>query len=72
MDSLKVEYRDIIEKVLKDYADFLGNDAEVQVELVFDREHDTALAVAKGIATFWWKMAGKMVIGSMELCCTSI
>lgn len=48
MDSLKAQYRDIIEKVLKDYADFLGNDAEVQMELVFDRERDRYLLVEHG------------------------
>jgi XisI protein len=48
MDSLKAQYRDIIEKVLKDYADFLGNDVEVQVELVFDRERDRYLLVENG------------------------
>lgn len=45
MDSLKSQYRNVIEKVLKDYADFLRNDEEVQVELVFDRERDRYLLV---------------------------
>ena len=48
MDSLKNDYRDIIEKVLKDYADFLGNDEDVRVELVFDRERDRYLLVEAG------------------------
>lgn len=48
MDSLKAQYRDIIEKVLKDYADFLGSDEEVQVELVFDRDRDRYLLVENG------------------------
>ena len=43
MDSLKSQYRNIIEKVLEDYADFLRNDEEVQVELVFDQERDRYL-----------------------------
>ncbi|BAZ00815.1 FdxN element excision controlling factor protein like [Tolypothrix tenuis PCC 7101] len=38
MDSLKAQYKDIIEKVLKEYADFLGSDEEVEVELVFDQQ----------------------------------
>ena len=42
------QYRDIIEKVLKDYADFLGSDSEVQVELVFDSERDRYLLVEAG------------------------
>lgn len=39
MDSLKAKYRPIIEKLLVDYAEFLGNH-EVQMELVFDRDRD--------------------------------
>lgn len=38
MDSLNFNARDVIEKVLKDYAEFLSSDEQVQVELVFDRE----------------------------------
>ncbi|PSB03183.1 XisI protein [Merismopedia glauca] len=48
MDSLKDRYRDIIEKVLREYAEFLGNDNEVQVELVFDRNRDRYLLVENG------------------------
>jgi hypothetical protein len=48
MDSLKAQYRDIIEKVLKEYADFLSGDEEVEVELVFDRERDRYLLVEAG------------------------
>ncbi len=48
MDSLKAQYREIIEKVLKDYADFLGNDEDVQVELVFDIERNRYLLVEAG------------------------
>lgn len=35
MDSLTYEYRQIIEKILQEYADFLDNDRQVQVELIF-------------------------------------
>jgi len=48
MDSLNNQYRDVVEKVLKDYADFLGSDDEVLVELVFDRERDRYLLVETG------------------------
>ncbi|KOP23906.1 fatty-acid synthase [Hapalosiphon sp. MRB220] len=48
MDLLKEQYREIIEKVLKEYVDFLGNDEEVEVELVFDRERDRYLLVETG------------------------
>jgi len=48
MDSLKIKYREIIEKVLQDYADFLGNDPDVQVKLVFDKERDRYLLVEAG------------------------
>lgn len=46
MDSLND--RDIIEKVLKDFADFLGSDEEVQMELVFDLDRDRYLLVETG------------------------
>jgi hypothetical protein len=48
MDSLTTQYRDVVEKILKEYADFLGNDDQVQVELVFDRERDRYLLVETG------------------------
>ncbi|MBD2195189.1 MULTISPECIES: XisI protein [Calothrix] len=48
MDSLKAQYRNIIEKVLQDYADFLGSDEDVEIELVFDRERDRYLLVEAG------------------------
>jgi hypothetical protein len=51
MDSLKGEYRAIIEKVLQEYADFLGSDEEVEVELVFDKER-VELRSAVGIAIY--------------------
>jgi XisI protein len=48
MDSLTTRYRDIVEKILRDYAEFLGNDDQVQVELVFDRERNRYLLVEAG------------------------
>lgn len=48
MDLLNSNYQEIIEKVLNDYANFLGNDAHVQIELVFDRERDRYLLVETG------------------------
>lgn len=47
MDSLN-NYQEIIEKVLNDFADFLGNDDNVQSELVFDRTRDRYLLVETG------------------------
>lgn len=41
-------YRHIVETVLSDYANFLGNDDQVQVELVFDRERDRYLLIETG------------------------
>jgi XisI protein len=48
MDSLLTDYRAVVEQVLQDYALFLGNDDQVQVELVFDRIHDRYLLVETG------------------------
>ncbi|BAY08040.1 XisI protein [Calothrix sp. NIES-2098] len=48
MDSLKSRYREIVEKILKEYADFLSSDDQVKVELVFDRERDRYLLVETG------------------------
>lgn len=48
MDSLTSQYRNVVEKILNDYADFLGSDDQVQVELVFDRERDRYLLVETG------------------------
>ncbi|MFK0730898.1 MAG: XisI protein [Gloeotrichia echinulata HAB0833] len=47
MDSL-TPYRQTIEQVLQDYADFLPSDDSVQIELVFDRERDRYLLVETG------------------------
>ena len=48
MDLLNTEYRDIVEKILQDYADFLDGDDDVEVELVFDRSRDRYLLVEAG------------------------
>lgn len=48
MDSLNIQYREVVEKILKGYADFLGSDDQIQVELVFDRERDRYLLVETG------------------------
>ncbi len=48
MDSLNFNARHVIEKVLKDYAEFLGNDEQVQLELVFDQERGRYLLVETG------------------------
>ena len=48
MDSINVQYRNIVEKVMQDYIDFLGSDDEVQAELVFDRDRDRYLLVETG------------------------
>lgn len=44
MDSIN-NYQEIIEKVLNEYANFLGNDDRLQRELVFDRTRDRYLLV---------------------------
>ncbi len=48
MDSLSSNYQEIIEKVISDYANFLGDDDCVQIELVFDRTRDRYLLVETG------------------------
>ncbi len=48
MDSLNSNYQEIIEKVISDYASFLGDDDLVQIELVFDRTRDRYLLVEAG------------------------
>jgi hypothetical protein len=48
MDLLNTQYGDVVEKVLQDYADFLGSDDQIQVELVFDRERGRYLLVETG------------------------
>jgi hypothetical protein len=48
MSSVNDNYRQIIEKLLQAYADFLTQDDTIQQELVFDREHDHYLLVEVG------------------------
>lgn len=48
MGSLSTDYRQIIEKLLKEYADFLGQDEAIQQELVFDHGHDRYLLIEAG------------------------
>ena len=48
MDTLKAKYRSLVEQVLCDYAEFLGNDDQVQMELVFDQNRDRYLLVETG------------------------
>ena len=48
MDSTRTTYRFIVEKVLREYAEFLGNDEMVQIEHIFDRERDRYLLVETG------------------------
>ena len=38
MDSLTIQYCQIIKNILEEYADFLGNDEQVKVELVLDEK----------------------------------
>lgn len=48
MDSLNTDYRQIIEKLLKEYADFLNQDDGIEQELIFDREHNRYLLLETG------------------------
>ncbi len=48
MDSLSNNYQEIIEKVIADYADFLGDDENVQIELVFDKSRDRYILIETG------------------------
>jgi hypothetical protein len=48
MNSVQTNYRSVVEQVLRDYAEFLGNDEMVQVEQIFDRERDRYLLVETG------------------------
>lgn len=58
MDSLKAQYRQIIEKILQDYAAFIGQEEGIQQELIFDRENDHYLLLETG----WQKQ--KRIYGS--------
>jgi hypothetical protein len=48
MDSLKIKYREAVETTLSDYANFLGNDEKVKIQLIFDRDNDHYLLVEEG------------------------
>ncbi|MDJ0727939.1 MAG: XisI protein [Prochloraceae cyanobacterium] len=48
MDTLNENVQEIIEKLLKDYAEFLGEDDRVKIELIFDREKKHYLLVETG------------------------
>lgn len=48
MASLIAQYRQIIEKILQDYADFLDTDRQIQIELVLDQKRDRYLLVETG------------------------
>ena len=48
MGSLNSDYRKIIEKLLREYVDFLDKDETIQQELVFDHERDRYLLVKTG------------------------
>jgi len=48
MDSLTYQYRQTIKKILQEYAEFLDNDRQVQVELVLDEKRDRYLLVETG------------------------
>ena len=39
MDSLTEKYRSIVEQVLQEYADFIGQEDGIVQELIFDRDH---------------------------------
>ena len=44
----RTKYRAIVEQVLQEYANFLGQDEQVQQELIFDHSHDRYLLVETG------------------------
>lgn len=48
MDSLINKYRQIIKKVLKGYAEFLANDDQIEVELIFDEKNNRYLLIEIG------------------------
>ncbi len=48
MGSLNADYRQIIEKLLREYADFLKQGDAIQQELVFDRDRDRYLLIETG------------------------
>ncbi|GAC1465458.1 MAG: hypothetical protein NVS2B14_16050 [Chamaesiphon sp.] len=60
MDSLTTKYRAIIEQVLQEYADFLGQDEQVQQELIFDHNRDRYLLVETG-----WQNGDDRIYGTL-------
>lgn len=48
MDTLIIQYRQIIKNVIEEYADFFGNDEQVKVEMVLDEKNDHYLLVETG------------------------
>jgi hypothetical protein len=48
MDSVISSDHSVVEKLLQEYADFLDNDEQVKVELVFDRQRERYLLVETG------------------------
>ena len=48
MDTINVQYRNIVEKVMQNYIEFLGSDDRVQSEFVFVRDRDHYLLVETG------------------------
>ena len=48
MDSLSNNYQEIIETAIADYANFLGEDENVQIELVFDKSRDRYILIETG------------------------
>jgi hypothetical protein len=48
MDQLNTQYRQIIEQVLRDYAEFVGQEAEIEQHLVIDPTQNHYLLVETG------------------------
>lgn len=48
MDSLTEKYRSIVEQVLQEYADFIGQEDGIVQELIFDRDHHHYLLLETG------------------------
>ena len=48
MDSTAINYQFIIQQLFNSYIEFLGETEELQLEPIFDREHDRYLLVEVG------------------------
>ncbi|MDJ0658271.1 MAG: XisI protein [Crocosphaera sp.] len=48
MDDLTLKYREIIEQIFKDYINYLGEDDQVQTQLIFDKEGEHYLLTEIG------------------------